>query len=138
MTTPTTPNRSSEVLDVATCWSLLRGESIGRIAYIAEERPVIVPVNFAVIEDRIVFRSDPGDKVSRVPLRHICMEADGRDDANHVWSVVAEGVARDVTTALNAEYEKMREVLVPTFAPLHDPHWIAIDVESISGRRLST
>ena len=135
--TPTTLNWSCEVLDAAACWSLLRGESVGRIGYVADERPTIVPVNFAVIHDRIVFRSDPGDKVSRLPLRHVCIEADGSADVNHVWSVVAVGLARDVTTALDVEYEEMRRTIVSTFVPLQDPHWIAIDVESISGRRLS-
>ena len=136
MTIPTVKS-SSEVLELAACWSMLRHESVGRIAYVVEGLPMIVPVNFAVIQDRIVFRSDPGDKLSWVPQRNICIEADGSDDSNHVWSVIAHGLARDVTTALNAEYEEMRRTLVPTFAPLTDPHWIAIDVESISGRRLS-
>jgi nitroimidazol reductase NimA-like FMN-containing flavoprotein (pyridoxamine 5'-phosphate oxidase superfamily) len=137
MTTPSTFNRSNEVLDAAACWTLLRRQSVGRIAYVVDGRPMIVPVNFAVIDDRIVFRSDPGDKVSEIPLRQVCIEADGSDDVNHVWSVIVSGLARDVTTALNTEYEEMRHTLIPTFAPLHDPHWIAIDVESISGRRLS-
>lgn len=98
---------------------------------------MIVPVNFAVIQDRVVFRTDPGDKLTWVPQRDVCIEADGSDDSLHVWSVIAHGLARDVTTALNVEYEEMRRTLVPTFAPLTDPHWIAIEVGSSSGRRLS-
>ena len=101
MTTPTM-KRSSEVLDVAACWSMLRAESVGRIAYVVENRAMIIPVNFAVIQDHIVFRSDPGDKLNWVPQQDICIEADGSDDPDHVWSVIAHGLARDVTTAPRA------------------------------------
>ncbi|MCU1393063.1 MAG: pyridoxamine 5-phosphate oxidase family protein [Ilumatobacteraceae bacterium] len=135
-TTPTA-QRSAEALDAAACWSLLRVESVGRVAYVVDGRPMIAPVNFVVVADRIVFRSDPGDKLTWVPQETVCIEADGRDDPDHVWSVIAHGLARDVTNALGVEYESMRRTLVPTFAPLTDPHWISIDVESISGRRLS-
>jgi hypothetical protein len=128
---------SSEVLDTAACWSLLRRQSVGRVAYVEGQRPMIVPVNFAVVRDQIVFRSDPGDKLTWVPQREICIEADGGDDAFEVWSVIARGLARDVTTALDVEYVEMRRTVVPTFAPLTDPHWIAIEVGSISGRRLT-
>lgn len=136
MTTPTM-KRSSDVLDPDECWSILRTESVGRIAYVVDGRPMIVPVNFAVIQGDFVFRSDPGDKLDWVPQRDICIEADGSDDSNHVWSVIAHGLARDVTNALNVEYVEMRRNLVPTFTPLTDPHWIAVEVASISGRRLS-
>ena len=136
MRTPTV-KRSSEMLDTAACWSLLRSQSVARVGYVVDERPMIVPVNFSVIQDRIVFRTDPGDKLTSVPQRHICVEIDGSDGFFHVWSVVARGLARDVTTALDVEYVDIRRTLVPTFAPLADPHWIALEVESISGRRLS-
>jgi len=136
MSTPTVM-RSSVVLDTAACWSLLRSQSVGRVGYVVDDRPMIVPVNFSVIQDRIVFRSDPGDKLASVPQRHVCVEVDGSDGFFHFWSVVARGLARDVTTALDVEYVDIRRSLVPTFAPLTDPHWIALEVESISGRRLS-
>jgi len=35
---------------------------VGRIAYINDEGPMAVPVNFTVIDDHNVFRRDPGDK----------------------------------------------------------------------------
>jgi nitroimidazol reductase NimA-like FMN-containing flavoprotein (pyridoxamine 5'-phosphate oxidase superfamily) len=136
MSTPPTQT-TTQVLDAAECWALLRLESVGRVAYVVESRPMIVPINFTVVDDRVVFRSDPGDKLTWLPQQHVCLEADGSHDPRHVWSVVVNGLARDVTTALNAEYEEMRQTVVSTFATLGEPHWIAIEVESISGRRLS-
>ena len=129
-------NPHQEILDETACRRLLATQAIGRIAYVWDGEPHIVPVNFVVTEGRIVFRSDPGHKAEHVPLHSVCFEAD--EVGPHVaWSVVARGVARDVTTALNDEYERMRHQDVATFAALADPRWIAIDIETIEGRRLT-
>ncbi|MCU1399891.1 MAG: pyridoxamine 5-phosphate oxidase family protein [Acidimicrobiales bacterium] len=136
MSTPTTQT-TIEVLDAAACWALLSMQSVGRVGYIVDSQPMIVPINFKVIGERLVFRTDPGDKLTWIPQQNVCLEADRSDDPLHGWSVVVHGLARDVTTALNSEYEDIRRTVVPTSASLHDPRWIAIDVESISGRRLS-
>ena len=125
-----------ETLDEATCRSLVQTQAVGRIAYVWNGVIHIVPVNFVMTENRIVFRSDPGDKVDHVPLHSVCFETD-EVAANSAWSVVVRGHARDVTTALNDEYERMRHQNVTTFAPLADPHWIAIDIERIEGRRIT-
>lgn len=134
---PAAPNPQVETLDPATCRQLLATQSVGRVAYVWDHEPQIVPVNFVLVEDRVVFRSDPGHKVEHMPLHRVCFEADGSIGDDQVWSVVVHGLARDVTTALNDEYERMRQQDVLTFATLSDPHWIAIDVERIEGRRLS-
>ena len=130
----TEPHR--EILDEATCRALLATQAVGRIAYVWDGEPHIVPVNFITTENRIVFRSDPGEKVDHVPLHRVCFEAD-EVGPNVAWSVLVRGNARDVTTALNDEYERMRHQNVATFAALVDPHWIAIDIETIEGRRLT-
>ena len=133
---PAATNSHQEILDETTCRTLLATQAVGRIAYVWNGDPHIVPVNFVVTDDRIVFRSDPGDKVEHLPLHRVCFEAD-EVGPTVAWSVVVHGVARDVTTALNEEYERMRHQKVATFAVLADPHWIAIDIETIEGRRLT-
>jgi nitroimidazol reductase NimA-like FMN-containing flavoprotein (pyridoxamine 5'-phosphate oxidase superfamily) len=102
------------------------------------DRPTIVPINFLLIDELIVIRTDPREKLSFLPLKQVCFEADGPASFNRVWSVVVHGLARDVTTALNERYEQMREeATVPTIIPLVEPHWIAIKIDDISGRRIS-
>jgi uncharacterized protein len=126
-----------QVIDEAECRALLRIKRIGRIAYVSNEMPHIVPVNFMVVDDLIVFRSDPGDKLCHIPLRHVCFETDGPDDFDRAWSVIVQGTARDVTTALDARFDRIRHLEFPSFAPLSDPHWVVLSIEQISGRRLS-
>src|SRR5258706_6239011 len=136
MSTPSANPRVEEIDDVG-CRALLDGQHVGRVAYVVAGEPMIVPVDYEVFQDMIVFRSDPGDKLSHIPLTKVCFEVDGSDGANVVWSVIVHGAARDVTTALNEEYEQMRKTRVPTFATLLEPHWLTIEIDRITGRRLS-
>ena len=69
-----------EVIDRDGCLELLAGESIGRLAVIAGAEPVIFPVNSAVHEGRIVFRSAPGSKLTAVVWgSKACFEIDRFD-----------------------------------------------------------
>ena len=136
MTNPNAKTRIEEI-DEAGCRALLATQHIGRVAYISGDEPMIVPVDYELFQDMIVFRSDPGDKVSHIPLSKVCFEVDASHDPDVVWSVIVRGHARDVTTALNAQYEQMRQTRVPTFATLTDPHWLTIEIDMITGRRLA-
>ena len=127
-----------EILDESECRALLARQPVGRIAYVTDTgKPMIVPVDFMVVDDLVVFRTDPGDKLLHAPMRQVCFEADGGEAVERVWSVVVHGLARDVTTALDERYERLREVRLPTFPQLRDPHWVAIEIQEITGRRLS-
>src|SRR5262245_33096217 len=98
-----------DILGEAECRALIAKEPVGRLGYVTDDgRPMIVPVDFLVSDDVLMFRSDPGDKLTSVPLRHVCFEADGNEGINSVWSVVVHGVARDVTTAIDDRYERLR------------------------------
>ncbi len=130
--------RRVEALDEEECLALLASVPIGRLAYVVDGRPVIVPVDFMVHDRQVVFRTDPGDKLSHTPLQHVCFEADSLREMNAGWSVVLNGLARDVTTALGSDYDRLRAQIVPTLAPLRSPHWISISIDTISGRRLRT
>ena len=136
MTNPKVNPRVDEI-DEAGCRALLTTQHIGRVAYISDGEPMIVPVDYEVFQDMIVFRSDPGHKLSHIPLTRVCFEVDGSHDPDVVWSVIVHGTARDVTTALNEQYEQMRQSRVPTFATLADPHWLTVEIDAITGRRLT-
>jgi uncharacterized protein len=123
------------ILDVAACRQLLDNRAVGRVGYIAEGRPTIVPVDYLVHNNHIVFRSDPGQKMLHIPLHHVCFEVDGRDD-DHVWSVVVQGFARDLTTAIGPDYQALRELTLASHAPIENAHWVAIDMSEVTGRRL--
>ncbi|MFD0533894.1 pyridoxamine 5'-phosphate oxidase family protein [Actinomadura luteofluorescens] len=46
-----------EELDRAECMKLLSGGSIGRVAFDDGEGPTVVPVNYAVEGDSVIFRT---------------------------------------------------------------------------------
>jgi uncharacterized protein len=123
------------ILDVAACRELLRAGAVGRVGYIIEGRPMIVPVDYLVHDNIIVFRTDPGQKLLHIPLHHVCFEVDGRE-VDHVWSVVVQGFARDLTNAIGPAYAAVRELALASHAPIANAHWVAIDMTEVSGRRL--
>lgn len=120
-------------LDSDECIARLRDGRLGRIAFISDDEPVILPVNFVYHEGMIVFRTDPGEKLDEVPMRRVAFEIDGADE-REAWSVLVRGHAREVTTALGEAYEALRALPVPIQAPGEKAHWVAIEIIQLSGR----
>lgn len=92
-----------EVLSESACVDLLRSVRIGRIAITDRALPVILPVNFVVVDDRIVFATGLGTKLAAATTRSVvAFEADELDPVTSVgWSVCVTGrservVDRDV------------------------------------------
>jgi nitroimidazol reductase NimA-like FMN-containing flavoprotein (pyridoxamine 5'-phosphate oxidase superfamily) len=56
--------RDIEELGSAECWELLASQQVGRIGFVAEAQPVILPVNYAVDGTTVVFRTAPGGKLN--------------------------------------------------------------------------
>ena len=81
------------------CLELLRGAVVGRIGYVADGMAIILPVNFALFDGDIVFCTAKGSKLSWLSLRErVAFEADESRPADHEgWSVLIQGVAREVT-----------------------------------------
>lgn len=129
------PTASSvEVLTTEACMALLGVTHVGRLAFLSGDHPMILPVNYDIDDGRIVFRTDPGEKLTEVPMRRVAFEIDGLEDAE-AWSVTAQGHAREVTTALGAAYNDLRAMEIPLCAPGIKQHWIAIEVTRLTGRR---
>jgi nitroimidazol reductase NimA-like FMN-containing flavoprotein (pyridoxamine 5'-phosphate oxidase superfamily) len=127
---------SIETLERTECDHLLAANSLGRVAFVDGDVPNILPVNYALFEDTIVFRTAPGHKLSAIPMHHVAFEIDGREGNETAWSVVVQGQAREVTTAVGERYDRLRAADLPTFAPGDKDHWIAIESAGVSGRRL--
>lgn len=125
----------SEVLDEPTCWELLRGTSVGRLAVDVAGQPDIFPINFVVDGSSIVFRTAAGTKLAAaVLMRHIAFEIDGYEpDDRSVWSVVVKGVATEV--------EGMADLFAADELPLYPwvstfkPAFVRIDARQVTGRR---
>jgi len=117
------------------CWKYLRGQLIGRLAIVVAGRPEIFPVNYAVGEKSIVFRTAPGSKLAYGPGSVACFEIDGFDQhAREGWSVVAVGRLEEISDAGDARSLALRELRIDPLAPGARLHWIALHTEQVTGR----
>lgn len=127
------------VLSRAECLLLLRGQRLGRLAYIARAGvPDIVPVNFTLYGDTVLIASGPGPKLQAAERRElVAFEVDHLDEAGPTgWSVVVSGRARRLsTTELQAQRRSGDALPLPwANGPRHS--LIQIVPTRIAGRRL--
>src|ERR1700694_2222463 len=124
-----------DILPDEECWSLLRNHNLGRLAIVVEGCPRIFPVNYGVAESTLVFRTEPGAKLSHGPGSAACFEIDGHDQRTSMaWSVMAVGVLEDITDAVDERRRVLRLVPVEPAAPGTRLHWLALNVAEVSGR----
>jgi hypothetical protein len=73
------------------------------------------------------------------PLRKVAFEIDQLDEATGTgWSVLVQGSAHEITTAIDRRSEELRRLPLISFAPGPKRHWIKIVADTITGRRLRT
>ncbi len=86
-------------LSLDDCLSLLARSEVGRVGVNIEALPAVLPVNFVLVDDHIVFRTAPGTKLNAATAGSVvAFEVDGYDAASHEgWSVLVRGVAGEVT-----------------------------------------
>jgi len=125
-----------EVISEAECWSLLKTQTLGRLAVAIRNHPDIFPVNYLVDDETIVFRTDPGIKLAAATVgESVAFEVDKYDPASGKgWSVVVSGGAR--------EMKKLEDVMRVEDLPLFPAdsgrknRWVRIYPLSVTGRRL--
>jgi len=125
------------IIDEAMCVQLLESTPIGRIGFSADGELLVLPVNFKWYEDSVVFRTLEGQKLAAAAEnQHVCFEIDDWNAATRTgWSVVVQGVAREVTNW--AEDTRLDQIgLVPWAKAEWRPIWVRIEPTMISGRIL--
>jgi nitroimidazol reductase NimA-like FMN-containing flavoprotein (pyridoxamine 5'-phosphate oxidase superfamily) len=92
-------NRHPEELDQAECLALLATVSVGRIGINSRSLPTILPVNFVLNGNDILFRTVPGTKLhAALTGAVVAFEADQLGSATtENWSVLVRGIAEEVT-----------------------------------------
>jgi nitroimidazol reductase NimA-like FMN-containing flavoprotein (pyridoxamine 5'-phosphate oxidase superfamily) len=133
-----TETASLEVLTDEVCRFLLTTEEVGRVAFLdADDYPVVLPVNYFLDGDFVVFRTAPGTKLREIPLARVAFEVDHLAPANRSgWSVLVQGHGEDVTNAVDPSHATLREANVEPWAPGDKERWVAIQIHRITGRRI--
>lgn len=125
-----------EILDRDESLRLLRAATLGRVGISFGALPSILPVNFRLVGDEIAFRTTVGTKLDAATCNAVvAFEVDDLDPMYHTgWSVVVQGLAREVTDA--AELRRFEAAHIPRWAPVDAQRVVAIATERISGRRI--
>lgn len=122
------------VLDPQTCWQLLAGEEVGRLAVSVGRHPDIFPVNYAVENETLIFRTAEGTKLSAVFVdSFVAFEVDSWDaETGIAWSVVIKGHAAQV-----AMHDLVDDLAFPVFPWTTTPksRFVRIVPDEITGRR---
>jgi nitroimidazol reductase NimA-like FMN-containing flavoprotein (pyridoxamine 5'-phosphate oxidase superfamily) len=138
--TPSGAHEASSLDEIAEadCWQLLSTQAVGRVAVIVGHYPLVFPVNYAVAEKSIVFRTGSGTKLHAVHRSNMSFEVDSIDPVHHVgWSVMVKGVAQELSVAHNRATVSRAELGGATpWAPGDRNHFIRILADEITGRRI--
>ncbi|HET7489931.1 MAG TPA: pyridoxamine 5'-phosphate oxidase family protein [Acidimicrobiales bacterium] len=121
-----------EDLSLDECMRLLADSTVGRFAVATPgAAPLVVPVNYLLDGDAVVFRSGPGSKLRGLRGLPVSFEVDRIDEVRHTgWSVLLRGRAYEAT---RWEVEHLH---LETWVPGDKGHWVRIVPEGISGRRI--
>ena len=126
-----------EVLPRPECFRLLSSQTVGRLGFLVGDQPLVLPVNFAVVRDVVVFRTGRGSKLDAALGTKVSLEVDEVDIATATgWSVVVQGVAEDITHADDSFDEALRQGAAPSWVSGGKDHYVRIIPYVISGRRL--
>lgn len=126
-----------EILSRTECMALLDCGHIGRVGVSLGALPVVLPVNYALLDGDIVIRTRPGTKLDgALAGAVVAFEVDHVDPLYHEgWSVLVQGraaVIDDPETLAQAGRLPLRP-----WVGRGDHRYIAIRAELVSGRRIS-
>ncbi|MFT4164288.1 MAG: pyridoxamine 5'-phosphate oxidase family protein [Microlunatus sp.] len=121
-------------LDRPEALRLLAAKKVGRLAFVNDGWPTVLPMNFTLTDDSIVFRTLAHGVGARAVGSRVAFEVDGIDDfLESGWSVVVTGTAEVLTEeALDQLGEKAPEPWAEGPRTL----FIAIPLERVTGRQL--
>jgi nitroimidazol reductase NimA-like FMN-containing flavoprotein (pyridoxamine 5'-phosphate oxidase superfamily) len=128
---------SLEELGRAECLDLLATAAVGRVGLLVDGRPEVLPVNYALDGDTVLFRTAEGTVLNQASLAVVAFEVDHLDSDTHSgWSVLVQGTARDIGDAIDHTSERQRQLSLITWAPGRRPRWFQVHPDKITGRRL--
>ena len=114
------------------CLRLVGSMAIGRLAIEVEDAsPRVVPVNYVLDGEIVVFRTGPGTKLRALRDTPVSFQVDFFDPFHRSgWSVLISGVAEEVPD------RQVAHLLVESWVPGDKHHWIRVLPTAVTGRRI--
>ena len=124
-----------EVLSHPECIALLAAHQLGRVGVNLGKYPAVLPVNYAMLGDDIVFRSALGAKLTAaLEDAVVAFEVDAVErDQGLAWSVIVVG--RAGWLADGPDRDQAERLHLAPLAPEPHDYFIRITPERVSGRR---
>jgi len=133
---PTTTPRL-ETLSREECFRLLATQAVGRIGITVQALPAVLPVNFGLLGESVVFRTIPGTKLDAATNKTVvAFEVDSYEpDGRSGWSVLVIGEAKKL---LDDDVDGAAALEIDAW-PLDGQvsHFVHIEGTQISGRRFT-
>jgi nitroimidazol reductase NimA-like FMN-containing flavoprotein (pyridoxamine 5'-phosphate oxidase superfamily) len=131
------PDAELETLSYDDCLMLLRGQSVGRVAVVDNGFPIVLPINYRLVETSgplwVALRTRPGNVIDRAPMP-VALEIDRIDVGEQEgWSVVVRGTLHHVDPDAAGFRERFDPQ--PWLTDERDA-WLIIEPFSITGRLL--
>ena len=121
------------VLDDKDAWGLLGGVSLGRLVTHFGGQLEIFPVNFAVQNGSLLFRTAEGTKLFTTVMNdQVLFEADDHTTLDG-WSVIVRGTAKVLTTA--EDIREADQVQLMPWVPTEKLRFVRITPTEVSARR---
>jgi len=127
-------------LDESQCRELLKTHAtrLGRVAFVEDgdpDWPTVLPVNYAVVDGAVFFRTFEGSKLyAALRRQRVAFEVDAVDEQwQHGWSVLAIGsldVVRDPQVAAAADED------LASWAAGEDEQLVRLEIDQLTGRRV--
>jgi nitroimidazol reductase NimA-like FMN-containing flavoprotein (pyridoxamine 5'-phosphate oxidase superfamily) len=125
-----------QTLTAAECYDLLSPGGVGRVAFTTADGPVVLPVNYAMAGQTVVFRTAPDTLLASYLDGPAGFEADRLDEAlSHGWSVLVTGRAARVTSEAEVRRLEQRTGIRPWAGGARDVY-VRIIPRKITGRRI--
>lgn len=114
------------------CLALVGTMSIGRVAVAADGgAPLVVPVNYVLDGEVVVFRTAPGTEVLDFLGTPMSFQVDLLDPTHHTgWSVLIRGRGAE------AADREVRHLTVESWAPGDRSRWVRVMPNEVTGRRI--
>jgi hypothetical protein len=128
-----------ELVELSTeeCRTRLSTHGVGRLAVSTPAGPTVVPVNYSVVDDAVIFRTAPGATPAAAVGNQVAFEVDHVDEAlSKGWSVLVRGRAQEVTDPAAVHRLEERAYSGPWAGGTRDL-WVRIEPADITGRAIA-